>query len=131
MEQIILFDGNCLLCNRSVRFISKRDPLKKFRFVANGSDEGKNILHSFHFADAPSSLILLSNNTTYRRSAAVLKIAIQLAGPVKLMGLGYLLPRFFRDAVYDFIARNRYAWFGHESCSFPPVTDSKHRKDEK
>ena len=116
---VILFDGVCNLCNKSAQFIIKRDKNKKFRFAALQSAyaakhlAGKNIV-------GLDSVVLLQNDKVYTQSNAALRIAAQLEGAWPLLYVFIILPRFLRDGVYKFIAKNRYKWFGkQESCMLP------------
>ncbi|MDZ4681117.1 MAG: thiol-disulfide oxidoreductase DCC family protein [Saprospiraceae bacterium] len=118
---ILLFDGVCNLCNASVQFILKRDSKGLFRFASLQSPTGQALLR---FAGLPtgeiSTVVLFENGKPYLRSDAGLRIARQLPGlwPV-LYGL-IVIPRPLRNWVYNWIARNRYRWFGkQESCLMP------------
>ena len=122
---IILFDGVCNLCNASVQFIIERDPTAIFRFAALQSDAGQALLAKSGLTPptdeaALDSVLLLSGGQLYSHSSAVLRIARGLGGVWALAGVGGLLPRTWRDALYRFVARNRYRWFGRqESCMLP------------
>jgi predicted DCC family thiol-disulfide oxidoreductase YuxK len=117
---IVLFDGVCSLCSRSVQFIIKRDRRGYFRFASLQSDTGKRLL-----ADRPDfangdSLVLIENGRYYRESSAVLRIARRLDGIWKSAVVGIAVPRPLRDALYQYMARNRYRWFGRqEACMLP------------
>lgn len=115
---VILFDGVCNLCNNTVQFIIRHDKAHRFRFAALQSAYGQRV--TAEFAISGDSVVLFQNGKIYQRSSAVLKIAPRLHGLYWLLGAGYILPRFLRDAIYDFVARNRYKWFGkQESCMIP------------
>lgn len=119
---IVLFDGVCNLCNRSVQFIIRRDDKEKFLFASLQSEAGKALLQQFHLpSDAdPESIILIKGQAVYRYSSAVLQIARNLGGVWSLAYAFIILPRFVRDGIYKFIARNRYRWFGRQdSCMLP------------
>lgn len=118
---VILFDGVCNLCNASVQFIIKRDKKQIFRFAALQSQFGQKVVDSFNLSDKKiDSVILLENNSVKIKSDAALRIAKQLGGIYSLLYVFIILPKFFRNSVYDFIARNRYSWFGkNESCMIP------------
>jgi predicted DCC family thiol-disulfide oxidoreductase YuxK len=121
----ILFDGVCNLCNGFVQFVIRHDPRGRFRFTALQSEAGRALLAAHGVAPAtlsadPDSVLLLSNGRLYSHSTAVLRIARGLGGAWRLAAVGEVLPQGFRDAVYRFIARNRYRWFGRqESCLLP------------
>ena len=118
---VILFDGVCNLCNASVQFIIKRDKKQIFRFAALQSQFGQKVVDSFNLSDKKiDSVILLENNSVKIKSDAALRIAKQLGGIYSLLYVFIILPKFIRNSVYDFIARNRYSWFGkNESCMIP------------
>jgi predicted DCC family thiol-disulfide oxidoreductase YuxK len=120
-KPIILFDGVCNLCNRSVQFVIKRDREKKFLFASLQGKKGQEILQRFKLpADVFNSFILVDGDKIYTRSTGALKILKQLAGGWKLLYGFIVLPRFIRDAVYNWVARNRYKWFGKkEECMIP------------
>ena len=121
-SDIIFFDGVCNLCNGFVQFIIRHDPAGRFRFAALQSEAGQVLLaeHGLPPVAEPESVLLLSGGQLYSHSSAVLRIARGLGGVWALAGVGGLLPRTWRDALYRFVARNRYRWFGRqESCMLP------------
>jgi predicted DCC family thiol-disulfide oxidoreductase YuxK len=120
-HSVILFDGVCNLCNASVQFIIKHDKKQLFRFAALQSAFGQNVVNKFNLADKNiDSVILLENNSVLLKSDAALRIAKQLGGIYSMLYVFIVLPKFFRNRIYDFIARNRYRWFGkQESCMIP------------
>ena len=121
----ILFDGVCNLCNGFVQFVIRRDPQGRFRFAALQSDAARGLLaaHSFTLPPGPvdpESVLLLSEGRLYSHSTAVLHIACGLGGVWQLAALAWVVPRTWRDAIYRFVARHRYCWFGREeSCMLP------------
>lgn len=118
---IILFDGVCNLCNASVNFVIDRDPDARFRFGALQSDAGRALL-SRHAMDDRwlDSIVLVEEEGVYTASDAALRIAVHLKGAWGLMRIFRIVPRPIRDAVYNWIARNRYHWFGKEdACRLP------------
>lgn len=118
---IILFDGVCNLCNRSVQLVIRHDAQGVFRFASLQSEVGQRLLQqsgldTTHF----SSLVLVDRDKVFTQSDAALKIALYLGGFWRLLSIFRLVPRFIRNAVYAWIARNRYQWFGKtESCWLP------------
>jgi predicted DCC family thiol-disulfide oxidoreductase YuxK len=121
----ILFDGVCNLCNGFVQFVIRHDPECRFRFAALQSEAAQQLLHSYGLSPAvlptePDSVLLLSQGRLYSHSSAVLRIAHGLGGAWRLAELGWALPGPWRDALYRWVARNRYRWFGREeSCMLP------------
>lgn len=123
MKDIILFDGECNFCDSSVQFIIKRDPLAKFNFAALSSPTGTEITSRFQLNDV-DSIVFVREDKCYTKSTAALKIAKELKSPLKLMYVFIIVPKPLRDLVYDFIARNRYKWFGRkEVCHIPSKED--------
>jgi len=118
---VVLFDGVCNLCNRSVRFILARDPGGIFRFAPLQSDAGKNILRRYNLpTDKFGSFILLKEGELYTKSSAALKVLNELGGFWKLLYIFIVIPAPFRNAVYDLVAKNRYKWFGRsDECMVP------------
>lgn len=109
---IIIFDGNCNLCNHSVKYIVKKDIKKKFLYLSNDSDEAKQLLESFNLIESSkSSIVFLENNQIFLKSTAVLKIAKHLGGAIKLTSLFIIIPRIFRDPVYDWVSRYRHVLY--------------------
>ncbi|HWP48861.1 MAG TPA: thiol-disulfide oxidoreductase DCC family protein [Candidatus Limnocylindrales bacterium] len=120
-QAIVLFDGVCNFCNASVNFVMDRDPEKHIRFAPLQSEAGQRLLKKFNLSPtALDTLILIEGEKFYTRSAAALRIAKRLQGLWPLLYIFIVVPPFIRDAVYDFIARNRYSWFGKtETCRVP------------
>lgn len=120
-KNIILFDGVCNLCNGSVVFIIKRDKNDLFRFAAIQSNKGQEFINKHNIDTSKvDSILLIDGNHYYSKSTAALKIARQLRGGYPLLYVFMVLPRFFRNWVYDIIAKNRYKWFGKkENCMIP------------
>ena len=120
---IILFDGVCNLCNGFVQFIIRHDPAGRFRFASLQSDGGRALLaaQGVPLTDAaPETVLLVADGQVYSHSTAVLQIARRLGGFWRLLGVGFLLPRAWRDALYRFVARHRYQWFGRQAaCQLP------------
>jgi predicted DCC family thiol-disulfide oxidoreductase YuxK len=118
---IVLFDGVCNLCNRSVRFILRNDPERKFRYAPLQSSFGQRVLEEAGLpATQLNTLLLLKNGKIYRKSTAALMIAAELRGFWPALYALTILPAFLRDPMYDLVAGNRYKWFGKQtSCMVP------------
>ena len=116
-QPIVFYDGVCGLCDHSVQFIIKRDTKRIFRFATLQSDFAKQTLGSSISFD---SFVLFENGKAFYRSTAALKMFQQLGGFWVLLYAFMIVPPFIRNGVYDFIARNRYKWFGKlDSCKIP------------
>ncbi len=120
MATIILFDGDCHVCNQSVKFIIKRDPDGYFHFASLQSEIGLNILNKYRADRDADSLVLIDNNQYYLKSTAVLKICRNLKGLSKFSYILLIIPMPIRDFFYKVIANNRYKWFGKkDNCMLP------------
>ncbi len=124
---IILFDGVCNLCNSSVQFVISHDPQRQFRFASLQSEFGQSVLTKFNLpTNSLQSFILLDNNKIDTKSTAALKVAKQLNKGWSLLYAFIIVPAFIRDAVYQFIAKNRYKWFGKKEACWIPTQELKH-----
>jgi predicted DCC family thiol-disulfide oxidoreductase YuxK len=127
-NSIILFDGVCNLCNSSVKFILKRDKKKQFIFASLQSDAAENILlHHKYKKNGLNSIILIHRDKLYEKSSAVLNIFRVLGMPWRLFSVFYILPLSWRDFLYDFIAQNRYKWFGKKNTCMMMLPTHKNR----
>jgi len=125
---IILFDGVCNMCNASVNFIIDRDKANKFKFASLQSETGKNLLVKFQKdAEKLDSVVLITQGKLYDKSSAALKIASMLPFPYPLSILFRVFPKALRDIVYDYIAKNRYKWFGKKDVCRIPDAETKSR----
>jgi predicted DCC family thiol-disulfide oxidoreductase YuxK len=120
-HSIILFDGVCNLCNGAVNFVIKRDPGNVFKFAHLQEKQGALLLKT-HTIDLQKldSIVLIENEKVYIKSSAALRIARKMSNLWPLFFVLLIIPKFIRDGVYDFIAKNRYKWFGKkEQCMIP------------
>ena len=121
-KKIILFDGVCNLCNTSVLKVIKYDKNNVFLFAALQSEKGKEIINYLGIDTSKiDSIILYESGVSYEiKSTAALKIMKEFKGFWSLTSIFMLLPEGFRNSVYNYIAKNRYKWFGKkESCMIP------------
>ncbi len=121
-KKIILFDGVCNLCNGAVQFIIKRDKKDLFRYAALQSEIGERLIEERGIDTSKvDSIILVEPGVAYfTKSDAVLRIGQDFGGLWKGLALFTWIPRIIRDTLYDFIARNRYKWFGKkDQCMIP------------
>jgi len=121
-KKIILFDGVCNLCNNAVNFIIEYDKKDVFRFASLQSEIGKQLtLERRIDTEKIDSIILIEPGKAYHiKSNAALHIAQELKGGYQLLGQLLFLPGGFRNFVYDFIAKNRYKWYGKkDNCRIP------------
>lgn len=123
-KKIILFDGVCNLCEASVQFVIKYDKKNVFRFVALQSELGKEIIKHIGLDNKNiDSVILYEPGIAYNyKSAAALEISKNLGGFFHLGTLFKLIPNGLRNLLYDYVAKNRYQWYGKkESCLIPTL----------
>lgn len=115
-QLIIFYDGLCGLCDRSVQFVLKHDKKEQFVFATLQSDFAKA-----HIGQPETdSFVLFDHGRIYMESTAALLTLKKLGGMWKMLSVFLVLPSFIRDAVYHFVARNRYKWFGKfDSCKIP------------
>jgi predicted DCC family thiol-disulfide oxidoreductase YuxK len=122
---IILFDGVCNFCNRTVNVIIEHDKDVQFQFAASQSTAGIDMLQKFDLDQkASGSVILIDNEIIYTKTDAVIQIATQLSGwPRLFMGLKFI-PKPLRVFAYDLIAKNRYTLFGKRAtCRMPEASE--------
>jgi len=121
-KKLILFDGVCNLCNASVLYVIKRDKKNVFMFATLQSDVGKQIIKQYNLDTSKTDSILLYSKTNGLsvKSSAALQIVKHLGFPNNLMSIFFIIPPFIRNWVYDYIAKNRYKWYGKkEQCMIP------------
>lgn len=118
---IILFDGVCNLCNNSVQFIIKNDKRNKFKFSSLQSPFGQNLLGKYNIdTNNTDSFVFIRKNKAYIKSSAALWVAKELGSFWQLLCFFFIIPASLRNLIYDWVARNRYKWFGKkESCMIP------------
>jgi len=128
-ESILLFDGECNLCNGFVQFVIKRDPKGKIKFTSLQSETGKKLMQQYHIPSGyMASLIFYENGKVFFKSTAVLRLSGKLRGLWPLCYYIFILvPRVIRDYIYDWIARNRICWFGKAKTCWVMKEEYKNR----
>ena len=125
---VVFFDGFCNLCNGAVQFTIERDRKNVFRFSSLQSDYAQDILRPFAMEPKRGeSMVLLENGKVYERSTAALRVAKRLGGFWPLLYVFIVVPRFIRDAVYNYVGKNRYKWFGKEESCWVPTPELKEK----
>lgn len=154
---IILFDGECMMCSAIVRFVIRRDPARRFRFASLESEAGGAIRRralggpgarltvrgselakgnvSSDAVDgktgvgvpAPDTFMLVRGDQIYMKSRAGLEVVKELRGAWPLLYAFIVVPSPIRDKVYDYIARNRYRWFGRNDHCLLPAPENRDR----
>ncbi|MBI3817320.1 MAG: DUF393 domain-containing protein [Planctomycetes bacterium] len=122
-RRVVLFDGQCNLCNGAVKFIIPRDGKATFQFASLQSDAAKHLIRDANAPSAnslPDSILLIDEAGLSMRSTAAIRIARRLRFPWNLFWAFIIIPRPIRDAIYNWIARNRHRWFGkRDACMVP------------
>jgi predicted DCC family thiol-disulfide oxidoreductase YuxK len=118
-ESVVFFDGHCSMCNDAVRFVMKEEASHVFRFAPLQGETAKEMLPP-RATDAVDTMMLSTPQGTYQRSEAALRIARGMGGFWATLWIGRIVPLDVRDAVYDWIAKNRYRWFPPlDACPIP------------
>ncbi len=123
--EIIVFDSSCLLCNRAVHFILKFSLKNSFHFTSIESDASKRILLQLNQKTfAFDSLALWKNDVLLYKSKAIEQIMLKIPVTYPLF-IFFILPRSLKDSIYDYVAKNRYKWFGKtNTCKFITEKDA-------
>lgn len=123
-QPIILFDGVCNFCNNSVNFVIIRDPKSVFKFATLQGCVAQQILKSYNLDNAEmNSFVLIENDKIYTKSTAVLRVCRRLKGLWPLMYGFIIVPKLIRNGIYNWIAKNRYTWFGKKEVCMIPSPD--------
>lgn len=126
-KKIILFDGVCNLCDNAVQYVIKNDKKDIFRFVALQSDLGKKILNYLNVDTSKmDSIILYEPGIAYfYKSDAALEIVKDLNVFLKWSIIFKIIPSSLRNPIYDYVARNRYKWYGKKDACMIPTPELK------
>ncbi len=119
LKNTILFDSKCNLCSKTVKRVMKLDKNKLFTFISNQSEYGKNIISKNNLNSITTETIVLftTENKFLIKSDAAISIAVKLNPLFLIFNILFIVPKTIRDRVYDYVAKNRYKWFGeNESC---------------
>lgn len=119
-KEIILFDGDCNLCNKYINLIIRYDQKDNFRFATIKSQIGQNIIKDLNLINIQEdTLLLIKKKSIYIKSDAVIRILSCLQFPINILSLISLIPRFIRDYFYDIIAKKRKKIFKTKECLLP------------
>lgn len=115
-SRVVYYDANCNLCNKAVRFFRKFDSERCIDFISLQHSERAALLTGLPVAF--QSIIFTDKNKIYNKSDAVLQLSRHLKAPISWLYVFIIVPKFLRDFIYDFVAKNRYKWFGKcdDSC---------------
>lgn len=110
------------MCDSSVQYIIKHDKKNVFRFVALQSELGQKIIDYIGVNSTKDSVILYVPKIAYYTKAdAVLLITKELSGSISFLYYLTYTPKVIKNSVYDFIAKNRYKWYGKKECCMIPI----------
>jgi len=123
---VVLFDGVCNLCNGAVQFIIARDRKRRYRFASLQSDAGQTLMREAGLSpEEINTVVLIDGGKAYTHSTAILRISRHMGWFWPLAQVFYIVPKAVRDAVYNWIARNRYRWFGRREACMVPTPELK------
>jgi len=119
-EGVVLFDGYCHLCDRSVQFVLDHDRRRVFRFAPSQSPGAATFLARCGLGSAPGTIVFVERDGWSVRSTAAIRMARRLGLPWSLAAIALIVPAPLRDVAYRVIARNRLRWFGQrDTCRIP------------
>jgi predicted DCC family thiol-disulfide oxidoreductase YuxK len=126
-KKIILFDGVCNLCNASVQFVIKHDKKDIFRFVPLQSALGMKIINhiGIDIKNTDSIIVYEPTKAYYYKAEAALKVVDEFGGIYSLLKILTVFPKFISNTVYDYVARNRYKWYGRQDACMIPTPELK------
>ena len=124
-DHLIVFDGQCALCNRFVQYILRKD-VKEIFYFSSFQGLTTDVDQSKMETPLYQSVAYFKQQVCSQKSTAVIKIYKTLFGPFHWSQLGWIIPRFIRDGAYDIVAKYRYRWFGkYERCMIPTKDQEK------
>ncbi len=127
-QPIILFDGICNFCNSAVNFVIKKDKKGIVKFTPLQSNAGQQLLQQYNLpTEEMSSFVFIDEGKAYTRSTAAIKVCKYLSGLWPLCKVFIIVPKFIRDGLYNWIAKNRYKWFGERDACMIPTPEVRER----
>lgn len=124
---IVLFDGLCNMCNKTVLFLIKFDKKNNLHFAAQQSNAGVKIMNQYLINQDAPSVILVKDTLVYYQSDAIIEIAKLLSGWPRIAVLAVIFPKFLRNGIYDLVASNRYRFFGKQTICATPSKANEHK----
>ncbi len=122
-ENIVFFDGICVLCNASIDFLIKIDKRNSLKYASLQGKTAQKLLSHYGIKNM-ESIVFISNQILHKKSDAVLQILGEIGGFWKVFLVLKIIPRKLRDRIYDIIAKKRYSWFGKKkTCRMPTQKD--------
>ncbi|MFC3884643.1 thiol-disulfide oxidoreductase DCC family protein [Bacillus songklensis] len=126
-HSVVLFDGECGFCNRSVKFIIRRDRKGHFRFASLQSSIAESVLAGHRSASPFDSIVLIEGERIYTESTAVLRICRKLDGLWKGLYVLIVIPGPIRNAFYRWFAKHRYHFLGKQEACMIPAPEMRKR----
>lgn len=127
-NSIVLFDGVCNLCNGFVQFCIEQDQTGQIKYASLQSDIGQILLKKHHLDHTSlATVVLIQDNQAYVQSDVPLQLFKKFGGFWRVLYGFVIIPKFIRDRIYDFIAKNRYKWFGKQESCWMPTPELKSR----
>jgi predicted DCC family thiol-disulfide oxidoreductase YuxK len=121
---VLLIDGQCLLCSGITRFVAARDKARAFRFAMLQSSIGVQLLIRGKLSTQDlNTFVMVHGNHYYTKSDAALRVFRKLGGWWRILYIFIIVPRAWRNLVYDLVAKNRYRWFGRNDICMRPTPD--------
>jgi predicted DCC family thiol-disulfide oxidoreductase YuxK len=126
-KKIVFFDGICNLCDASIQFIIKYDKNDVFRFVSIQSELGKMIIShiGIDISKIDSIILYIPNKAYFTKANAVLTIIKDLDSFLSIFYFLKIVPNYIKNTMYDFVAKNRYKWYGKKEYCLIPSTELK------
>lgn len=125
-KNVVLFDGVCNLCNDAVNFLIDEDKNNRLHFASLQSEFGQAVLRDFSMqTDDFDTFVFIHQGKLFIRSTGALEVMRVLGGKWSMLYVFKLVPTFLRDAMYKFISKNRYRWFGKQNACRMPTPELK------
>ncbi len=126
-QPILMYDGTCAFCNRSIQFFLSHEKNNKMHFVSLQSEAGKKLKQYFEISDKVDSMVLIRDYSAYIKSCAALRLTLYMKGLWPLLVIFVIIPPFIRNLVYDFIAKRRNRLVKSKETCLVPSQENKHR----
>lgn len=121
---IVVFDGQCLLCNGWVQFLLRHDRAQRIRFASIQSAAGQQLLARAGLqVEGLQTLLVIDGERSWQHTAAILRVLHALGWPWRLAWVGWLVPAPLRDGLYRWVARNRYRIWGRSATCMLPAPE--------
>lgn len=125
--RLLLFDGDCVLCHRWVKFLLSADRLRRLHFTTLTGETSQTVRQRFDdaFPAALDTVVYVEDGRLYTRTSAILRACRHLPWPARALTVLRLIPRPLADLGYRAVARTRYRLFGRRDTCFVPPTEAR------